>query len=42
MGVNGAQFLTVRQHSSKYLYLCSAEQINVYRFGTMWVGSVLG
>jgi len=38
MVVNGGKDLLGYKHSSKYLPLCSAEQINLYRFGTTWGG----
>ncbi len=36
MKVNGYRQLFGYQHSSKYLLLCSKEERNSYRFGTMW------
>ncbi len=36
MEVNGAPKQPGYKLSSKYLPLCSAEQINLYRFGTTW------
>ncbi len=36
MKVNGYCQLFGYQHSSKYRLLCSAEEINSYRFGTTW------
>ncbi len=36
MEVNGATKLPGYKSYSKYLPLCSAEQINSYRFGTIW------
>jgi len=34
--LNQQYFFTVYWHSSKYLYLCSAEERNSYRFETTW------
>jgi len=36
--VNVGRDLLGYKHSSKYLCLCSAEQRNLYRFGTTWGG----